>query len=204
MDGSQSAVLALSFAYVAAGVLLLAVLGRLRLARGLKLAAALVAGTCYLAVFFASENLLGWSAPAAVPARFQLLWGRVVEPDRALGRAGAIHLWLEALDDANLPSGVPRAYLLPYSAALAGRVADAQREIKKGHPQGGRAELFGATPDTPPGFATGPGTTPAGGALIATPAENSSASRRKKLRDPRFSGRNSTVFFDSGILPGGG
>ena len=163
MAEPQSQVLALSFAYVLAGVLLLAVLIRLRLARWLKLGAVLAVGACYLIVFFASENLLGWSAPAAVPAHFQLLWARIVEPDRALARAGAIHLWLEALDDANLPSGVPRAYLLPYSAALAGRVADAQREIKKGHPQGGHAELFGSTPDTPPGFATGPATTPAGG-----------------------------------------
>jgi len=163
MAEPQAQVLALSLAYVLAGVLLLAVLIRLRLARWLKLGAVLAAGGCYLIVFFASENLLGWSAPAAVPAHFQLLWGRIVEPDRALGRAGAIHLWLEALDDANLPSGVPRAYLLPYSAALAGRVAEAQREIRKGHKQGGRAELFGSASDTSPGLAAGPTRTPPGG-----------------------------------------
>jgi hypothetical protein len=100
---------------------------------------------------------------------YRLLSDRVLrlrEPVGLVGigrRAGAIHLWLEALDDANLPSGVPRAYLLPYSAALAGRVAEAQREIRKGHPQGGRAELFGSAPDTSPGLAAGPAKTPAGG-----------------------------------------
>lgn len=143
MPATQTDVLLLCGAYALLGVLVLVVLTGLRLPRWLKGAAVVSVSACYAVVFFAIQHLLGWSAPAAVPDRFQLLWARVVEPAPAQGQAGAIHLWLEALDDANLPSGVPRAYLLPYSPQLAGRVIHAQGEIMKGRPQGGRAEFFG-------------------------------------------------------------
>ena len=171
----QAEVLCLSFAYVLQGVLVLVVLARLGLPRWLKLGAALTVSACYIPVFFATENLLGWSAPVEVPEHFQLLWARVVEPDPAHGRAGAINLWLEALDDANLPSGVPRAYLLPYSPQLASRVADARTEIGKGRPQGGyRTQFLGSDADSLPAESLGnavrpvgaPGGDPSGGGLL--------------------------------------
>jgi hypothetical protein len=144
MMSLQTTVLGLSLAYVLLSVLLLAVLIWLPIRRLFKIAAILAASAVYVVVFFATQGLLGWSAPVAVPDRFQVLWTRVLEPNPSRGEPGAIHLWLEALDDANLPSGVPRAYLLPYSRDLAGRVSAAQAEIEKGHPQGGRAQLFGS------------------------------------------------------------
>ena len=144
----------LSLAYVLLSVLLLLVIAHLAIPRLVKIAAILAASIFYVVVFFATQGLLGWSAPVAVPARFQVLWTRVIEPNPARQEPGAIHLWLEELDEANLPSGVPRAYLLPYSAALAQRVSAAQEEIEKGHPQGGRAELFGSP--TQAGTVAGP------------------------------------------------
>jgi hypothetical protein len=110
-----------------------------------------------------------------VPPRFQLLWARVVEPDRAEKIAGAIHLWVEELDDANLPSGVPRAYRLPYSTAVARKAEAARVEIMNGRPQAGRALEFGvgggeAAPDVPGAFvapgATEPGGDPASGGFL--------------------------------------
>ena len=56
---------------------------------------------------------------------------------------GAIHLWVEALDDDNFPSGVPRAYRLPYDAHLAERTEAAVRASADGVPQGGRTADFG-------------------------------------------------------------
>ncbi|MET1028967.1 MAG: hypothetical protein ABWY00_17485 [Dongiaceae bacterium] len=143
MMALQTNVLCLTLAYVLLSVLLLVVAMGLPIPRLAKIAAILVAGIFYVVVFFATEGLLGWSAPVAVPDRFQVLWTRIIEPNAARHEAGAVHLWLEALDDANLPSGVPRAYLLPYSPDLAQRVSAAQMEIEKGHPQGGRAQFFG-------------------------------------------------------------
>ena len=56
-----------------------------------------------------------------LPARFQLLWVRVVEPDAKIGDRGAIYLWIEEVDEHNVPDGVPRSYRLPYSRPLADR-----------------------------------------------------------------------------------
>lgn len=170
----QTNILCLALAYVVLSVLLLAVLVRLPLVRMVKIGAILTVSAFYIAVFFSTQGLLGWSAPVAVPARFKVLWTRVIEPNPARRDPGAIHLWLEELDDANLPSGVPRAYLLPYSPQLAGRVSSAQEEIEKGHPQGGRAQFFGGPTDTPPSGGAAPpasqgvapGGDPSGGGLL--------------------------------------
>jgi hypothetical protein len=168
----QSEILGLSFAYLLLAEVLLIVLVRLALPRWLRVGAVAAISLCYIVVFFTAENLLGWSAPVLVPEHFQLLWARVVEPDPAHGNPGAIHLWLEALDNANLPSGEPRAYLLPYSPQLASRVSDARTEIKKGRPQGGhRAQLLGYAPPSgdstaPTRTSTPPGGDPSGGGLL--------------------------------------
>jgi hypothetical protein len=52
-------------------------------------------------------------------------------------------LWVEALDDNNFPSGVPRAYRLPYDAHLAEKTEAAIRASADGKPQGGRTADFG-------------------------------------------------------------
>ncbi|WP_051248554.1 hypothetical protein [Inquilinus limosus] len=171
MMSLQTSVLGLSLAYALLSVLLLAVMIRLPVRRLFKIAAVATASVFYVVVFFATQGLLGWSAPVAVPDRFQVLWTRVLEPNPARGEPGAIHLWLEELDDANLPSGVPRAYLLPYSRELAGRVSAAQAEIEKGNPQGGRSQFFGnpvhnAGVIGPVNAGAPPGGDPSGGGLL--------------------------------------
>jgi hypothetical protein len=140
----QTEIVMLSVGYALLGLLLLLAVTRALLAWPVKAAAIVVTSAFYLVVFFRTEGLLGWSAPQPLPARFQLLWARSVEPNLALNEPGAVHLWLEELDEANVPSAVPRAYRLPYSAALARKVENARIEIISGRPQGGRAEQFGA------------------------------------------------------------
>jgi hypothetical protein len=170
MTGLEGSVVGLAAAYVLLSAILLAVLVRLPVRRLFKIAAILAASAAYVAVFFTTQGLLGWSAPVAVPARFQVLWTRVLEPNPSRGDPGAVHLWLEELDDANLPSGVPRAYLLPYSPELAGRVSAAQEEIGKGHPQGGRSQFYGAPLHDavigPVNAGAPPGGDPSGGGLL--------------------------------------
>lgn len=138
----QMHVLALTLAYAALGTLLLIILVHVAIPRSVKVA--LVAGMTafYPAVFFFSQSLLGWAAATAVPERFQVLWTRVIEPNPARQSAGAIYLWVEELDERNIPSGEPRAYVVPYTPALADKAATAQAEIKKGNPQGGMRQTF--------------------------------------------------------------
>jgi hypothetical protein len=138
----QAHIVLLTTAYASLGALLLVVLVRLAIPGPVKIAAIGAMSVFNICVFFWSQGLLGWSSATAVPDQFQLLWSRVVEPNPSRGQAGAIHLWVEALDEHNLPSGEPRAFVLPYSPALAAKAAEAQTEIKKGNPQGGRAQTF--------------------------------------------------------------
>jgi hypothetical protein len=131
------------------------------------------ASAYYCVAFSHVEGLPGWSATAPLPPQFQILWARVVEPNPLDRDPGAVHIWVEDLDAANLPSGQPRAYRLPYSAALAAKVEAARDEIIKGHPQGGRAADFGAgngqpAPEGPSDVSTfrhsaAPGGDPTGG-----------------------------------------
>jgi hypothetical protein len=139
----QGNIVLLAIAYAGLAALLLAVLVRLAVPRWVKIAAVVLMSLFDIGVFFAAQGLVGWSSATAVPPRFQVLWTRVVEPNPSAGLPGAVHLWVEALDRNNLPSGEPRAFLLPYSSALASKVTAAQTEIKNGNPQAGRAESFG-------------------------------------------------------------
>jgi hypothetical protein len=48
------------------------------------------------------------------------------------GDPGSIYLWVEALDQDNRPSGIPRAYRIPYSEQLAQRTDKAASDIAAG------------------------------------------------------------------------
>jgi hypothetical protein len=169
----QKEILGLSISYVLLAALLLVIALRARLPWQFKLAAVLVTSAYYCVAFFRIEGLSGWSAASPLPSQFQLLWARIVEPNPLDRDPGAVHLWVEELDAANLPSGQPRAHRLPYSVALAHKVEAARDEIMKGHPQGGRAADYGAgngqsAPEGPSDVSTfrpaaAPGGDPTGG-----------------------------------------
>jgi hypothetical protein len=168
----RTEIVGLSAGYALLGLLLLLALTRTRLPWTLKAGLIALTSAFYVIVFLRTGGLLGWSALEPLPARFQLLWVRTVEPNFALEERGAIHLWIEELDDDNFPSGAPRAYQLPYSTGLARKVESARIEISNGHPQAGRAEQFGATGSPPVAEgvpvrpAADPGGDPSGGGLL--------------------------------------
>ena len=171
MMGLETGVLGLVLAYVLLSTLLLAVMIFLPIRRWLKIAAILAASAFYVVVFFATQHLLGWSAPVAVPDRFQVLWTRVIEPNPSRNNPGAVHIWVEALDESNLPSGEPRAFRLPYSVELARKVSAAQAEIDEGRPQGGRSQFWGENSgdkmgSAPVNAAAPPGGDPSGGGMF--------------------------------------
>jgi hypothetical protein len=158
-------VLAISAAYVVLGVLLLAVGLASRFAWWVKAVAIVVTSAFFVEAFFATKSLLGWPQSGQLPTRFQLLWVRVVEPDRKSSNPGAIYLWIEEVDENNVPDGVPRSFRLPYSRPLADRSSKARDEIISGKPQQGSAEeITGGdnkedTSSDQPGSRVEPGTT---------------------------------------------
>ena len=135
-----TAVLGISIAYAVMGLLLLAMGMTSRFAWWVKAAAIVITSMFFIQAFYATKGLLGWPGSERLPARFQLLWARVVEPDAKIGDAGAVYLWIEELDENNVPAGIPRSYRLPYSRPLAERSSNARDEIIKGNPQQGSAE----------------------------------------------------------------
>jgi hypothetical protein len=132
--------LAISAAYVAMSILLL-VAGLLSPIRWwVKAAAIVVTSAFFVEAFYATKDLLGWPIPGRLPARFQLLWTRVVEPDPKTRDAGSIFLWVEQVDENNVPVGTPRSYRLGYTKPLEEKVLKARDEIMSGNPQEGTAE----------------------------------------------------------------
>src|SRR5689334_24939685 len=100
--------LGISAAYIVLSLVVLSMGLTSRFAWWVKASAIVVSSAFFVEVFFASKGLLGWPTDGALPARFQLLWSRVVEPDPKAGEAGAIYLWVEEVDGNNVPSGLPR------------------------------------------------------------------------------------------------
>ena len=143
MTSLQSVIVTLSIGYAMLGALLLLVLVYARLPWPAKALAVVVTSAFYIVSFTAAQGLLGWATEDRLPPRFKLLQARIVDPHTVEGDPGSVYLWVEALDEDNRPSGVPRAYRLPYSDALAEKTHAAENQIAAGHPQGGRAADFG-------------------------------------------------------------
>ena len=143
MSNLQSVIVTLSVSYALIGALLLVVIVYARLPWPAKALAVVVTSAFYVVSFVATRNLLGWASVDRLPQSFKLLQARIVDPHTVEGDAGSIYLWVEALDEDNRPSGVPRAYRLPYSDKLAEKTHAAENEISAGRAQGGRAADFG-------------------------------------------------------------
>lgn len=143
MNNLQSVIVTLSVSYALIGALLLVVLVYARLPWPAKAFAVVVTSVFYVVSFSGTRGLLGWASRDRLPASFKLLRARIVDPHTVEGDPGSVYLWVEALDEDNRPSGVPRAYRLPFSDALAEKTHAAENQIAAGHPQGGRAADFG-------------------------------------------------------------
>jgi hypothetical protein len=143
VNNLQSVILTLSFGYALVGALLLVMLIYARVPWPAKAVAVVVTSAFYVASFIGMHGLLGWASVDRLPATFKLLQSRIVEPHSFENASGSIYLWVEALDEANRPSGIPRAYRIPYSDRLAESTDRAASEIAAGRPQGGRAADYG-------------------------------------------------------------
>jgi hypothetical protein len=135
----NTVVIAISVAYVVMAVVLLSMGLTSRFNWWIKGAVIIVTSAFFIESFYSTKSLLGWPGTGQLPHRFQLLWTRVVEPDPKVSDAGAIFLWVEELDENNVPSGTPRSYRLRYSEPLADRSNKAKEEIMSGNPQEGTA-----------------------------------------------------------------
>jgi hypothetical protein len=133
----------LSIAYALLGVLLLVICIFAKIPWPVKAGLVVMTSAFYAVSFFATRGLLGWSSSDPLPPKFKLLGARIVEPHSLAGDPGAIYLWVEALDEDNYPTAVPRAFRLPYNVHLAEKTEAAARASANGLPQGGRTADYG-------------------------------------------------------------
>ncbi|MGJ5204580.1 hypothetical protein [Bradyrhizobium sp. HKCCYLR20261] len=143
MSSLQTVIVTLSVCYALIGALLLLVLVYARLPWPVKAVAVVITSAFYVGSFVGARGLLGWASVDRLPKAFKVLQVRIVDPHSVEGDPGAVYLWVETLDDDNRPSGVPRAYRIPFSDKLAEKAQHAADQIAAGHPQGGRAADFG-------------------------------------------------------------
>ncbi len=122
----------LTAAYAAVAMLLLS-LNLTSLWRWWVKAAAIIVTTIFFGVTYDAINgLMGWPTTQRPAGRFNFISSQIAEPDRRLRTPGYIYLWADDLDANNVPSGKPRSYQLPYTDALARKVADAQEKRDRG------------------------------------------------------------------------
>jgi hypothetical protein len=134
------------FAYVAIAVLLLS-LNLFSLWRWwVKASAMVISGLFFVGSYFAITGVLGMPTRAEPPERFTLVATLIVEPNAVAGSSGAIYLWLETLDENNIPSGLPISYELGYSDALADTVDQAQERLDSGQDVEGSLRKSNVTP----------------------------------------------------------
>ncbi len=135
-----ASVVGLSIAYAVLGVVLLLMSLRSPYRWWIKATAIVVTSAFFIVAYFQTHALLGWPIVEKMPARFQLLWVRVLEPSRAYGEPGAIFMWVEALDENNVPSGTPRAFRLRYTSPLADKAEKAREQLMQGAALEGTAQ----------------------------------------------------------------
>ncbi|MGB7973741.1 MAG: hypothetical protein WCF81_05200 [Roseiarcus sp.] len=143
MTSLTDVIIWLSIAYALLGVLLLVICVFAKIPWPVKAGLIVVTSAFYVVSFFATRGLLGWSSIDPLPPKFKLLGARIVEPHSLAGDPGAIYLWVEALDEDNYPTAVPRAFRLPYNVHLAEKTEAAVKASANGLPQGGRTADYG-------------------------------------------------------------
>jgi hypothetical protein len=125
--------------YVVVAVLLLSLNVTSRWHWSIKAVAIAITSAFFGVSYFSVTGLIGWPSERRMPEHFRLHWATVVEPDKLNGLPGSIYLWVEALDENNMPAGTPRAFRVPYSRALADRIGHAKERIEQGAEQAGTA-----------------------------------------------------------------
>lgn len=125
-------ILTLAFAYAVVLAVLVGIFVTRRMRPLLGIAAALLSAGLFVLTYYEIGELRGLPSDSPLPPFFKLHWARVVEPNKMSGEPGLIFMWIEELDEDNYPSGMPRAYMVPYSPELVHQVDSALAQIQDG------------------------------------------------------------------------
>lgn len=97
-----------------------------------KAAVIVVTGVVFVAAYTVISGLIGWPNPGQLPARFSLIATYVDEPDQQADKPGQIFLWVQEIDENQLPVAEPRAYVMPYIVETMKGVTQSQEMLDRG------------------------------------------------------------------------
>ena len=129
---TQTAIALTIACYAMLGVLLLSLNFASLWRWWIKAAAIVLTVVACVGSYFSIVGLLGWPSSDAMPARFNLVSTRIIEPDMLRGTPGRIYLWIEEVDEDQIIISPPRAFEVPYEVDLSIQVAEAQSELNGG------------------------------------------------------------------------
>ncbi|MCW2883127.1 MAG: hypothetical protein JWQ95_7227, partial [Sphaerisporangium sp.] len=98
----------------------------------IKAGAIVLTTLAFIVLYVSLTGLVGWPSNNKLPPRFSLVATRIVEPDKARGGPGHIYLWVEEIDEHQIPITPPRGYEVAYSNNLAKKTDEAQQLLKGG------------------------------------------------------------------------
>ena len=105
-----------------------------------KLSLIIISVVVYVAVYQGMMQFSGWPSVEVLPKKFQIHWTFIREPDKFSKKKGAIYMWIEELDEQNIPFGTPRSYELPYTPPLEEEVLGVQGNLELGIEQAATVE----------------------------------------------------------------
>ena len=111
-----------------------------------------VTAIVFIGAYSVISGLVGWPSSSQLPARFSLLATYVDEPDRTRDFAGSIYLWVQEIDENQVPISQPRAFVMPYITETMKGVTESQEMLDRGEKVLGESQKqVTAQSDRPPG-----------------------------------------------------
>ena len=127
-----SGILLILFIFIFISSLLLIIILKLKINWIIKFSLIIISTVIYISVYQGMMTFAGWPSEQMLPNKFQIHSTFVREPDKFTKENGAIYLWIEQLDEFNVPLGIPRSYELPYTPPLEEEILDVQSKIDLG------------------------------------------------------------------------
>lgn len=124
----------LTAAYVALGVLVLALNIRSGWPLWIRLGCIVLVSALYFVTWQQLQQIRGWPAHTALPPRFVLNASSVIEPDTSTHKPGYIYLWVTPIVN-DQPTGTPRAFVVAYTRALHTELDHANDAMRSGNTQ---------------------------------------------------------------------
>lgn len=117
-------------AYIILALLLLSINLYSKWSWPVKAGTIILTSAFYVISYFSFPPLLGWATSQSPPEQFRLIAAHVSQPNKEMGKAGSVYLWLSEIKNMSDLSE-PRAYELQYSNELHEKIINVKAKLDK-------------------------------------------------------------------------